>query len=346
MGVLYYMKLNLKLDNNNDTYWSPIKCYSYNCFMNQITGGRGIGKTTGLLIQALRNCNKDEQFIYLRRYKPELKEFVDKKSLDKICDDIIYKGGENGYTFLYKDTILGYGIALATALKYKSADFSKVTMIIYDESILDRGSTYHYLKNEVVAFLEFVSTVVRTRTNVKVFILGNNADIFNPYNAYFNVPIYDNIYTRGKALYCELAKNSPKLLELEKKTGLYELIKGTAYGDYHYENKVLVTNNYEIATKPSSARILCRAIINGTTLNFYTYNDDKRELNIFVEFVGKVIEGDITFYLFDSGKVNYEYFGRFRNRYRAVFARLRCNHRMKFDSDKAGEVYKILVDRA
>lgn len=340
------MKLNLKLDNNNDTYYNPKKCYSYNCFLNEIVGGRGIGKTTGFNIQALRNCNKGEEFIYLRRYKPELKEFVEKRSLDKIVDDVIYKGGKDGYTFMHGDTVLGYGIALATASKFKSADFSKVTTIIYDEAILERGSSYHYLKNEVVALLEFISTVVRTRTNVKVILLGNNADIFNPFNAYFEVPIFDTIYTRGNALYCELAKNSPKLLEMEKQTGLYNLIKDTAYGNYHYNNEVLVTTNFAIMKKPSHAHLLCRAIINGFTLSFYTFNNEKRELCIFVEFSNKEIEGENTFYLFANGKVNYEYFGRFRSRYRSVFARFRCTHKMFFDSNKAGEVYKVLIDRA
>ena len=57
------MKLPLKLNSDNDIYYNCRKCYSYDYFMNIITGGRGIGKTTSWCIQALIGCKKGNEFI-------------------------------------------------------------------------------------------------------------------------------------------------------------------------------------------------------------------------------------------------------------------------------------------
>ena len=77
------MKLPLKLNNENDIYYNCTKAYSYNLFMHMIDGGRGIGKTTTFLIDGLHQVEKGFQFVYLRRYKSEVKEFVNKDSLGK-----------------------------------------------------------------------------------------------------------------------------------------------------------------------------------------------------------------------------------------------------------------------
>ena len=85
---------------NNDIYWNPTKCMSYDLFLNLLLGGRGIGKTTGLNIQRTTNYFKDgSQFIYLRRYKNEIKQFTKKNTLNQVFDGYMYKGdGIGGYS--------------------------------------------------------------------------------------------------------------------------------------------------------------------------------------------------------------------------------------------------------
>ena len=59
---------------------------SRNAAINIILGPRGDGKTFAAKEQAIRNAiNKNEQFIYLRRYKTEL------TAKTAFFDDIIYK---------------------------------------------------------------------------------------------------------------------------------------------------------------------------------------------------------------------------------------------------------------
>lgn len=342
MEELYCMKLPLKLNSDNDIYYNCRKCYSYDYFMNIITGGRGIGKTTSWCIQALIGCNKGNEFIYLRRYKPELQEFVNKDTLNNITDGVVYKGGKDGVTFIRENQILGYGITLATAQKYKSAQFPKVNLIIFDEAILSRGSMYRYLQDEVFTLLEFVSTVFRTRTNGRVVILGNNLDIFNPYFEYFEIPLFDGIYTnKERSIYCEMAKNSPKLLELEEKTGLYKLTKGTSYGDYHYDNKVLVSDKVNVMPKPDDARLLCRAVINGYTLNFYLFNDaTTKDLCIYCEFKAKAIKDNISYTLIDGQRPNYAFVNEFRSKFRTFFTRKYDDGLFFFSSEKGGSIYQ------
>lgn len=346
MEERYYMKLHLKLNNNNDIYYNCNKCYSYNYFMNIIVGGRGIGKTTTFLIKALQNVAKGNEFIYLRRYKPELQEFVDKDKLGAIVDNVAYKGGKDGYTFIIEDTILGYGITLSTASKYKSSNFDKVNLIIFDEAVLPMGGMYRYLRDEMFTLLEFVSTVFRTRKDGKVIILGNNLDIFNPFFSYFNVPIFDNIWTdKARGIYCELPKNSPKLLEMEQETGLYNLTKGTQYGDYHYDNKVLANVKVNTIPKPDNVRLLTRAVMNGNTLNFYLFNDDKNDLCLYCEFKEKPYTDNKSYVLLDGQRPNYHYVIEFRSKFRSFFTRLYYDNRFYFNNERSASLYQWIKEK-
>ena len=160
------MKLPLKLNSNNDIYWNTKKFNSYypDIWLDIAIGGRGIGKTTGAFIDVGNKFNKKgEEFIYLRRYKPELKKFIAKKSLDPVFGGVKYKANADMWTFSFEDSIIGYGIALSTSVDFKSVSFEKVTTIIYDEATLKRHSQKRYLTDEVTALLEFISSVVRTR---------------------------------------------------------------------------------------------------------------------------------------------------------------------------------------
>lgn len=340
------MKLPLKLNNSNDIYYNCNKFYSYsNCFLGIIDGGRGIGKTTTFNIKGLQIANDGGQFIYLRRYKNEIKEFINKDSLSPILEGVAYKGdGAGGCTMLYEDTILGYCIPLTTARSYKSVDFSKVKLIIYDEAIVKQTPSYRYIQDECTVLLEFISTVVRTRTDVKVVILGNNEDIFNPYAAYFKLPVYEGIYVdKARGIYCEHAKNSPKLLELEKKTGLYNLVKGTTYGDYHYDNKLLTNAVVRLIDKPNDSKLLFRIMCNGQTVNIYSYND-KGITKLYCERREKVIDDNITYPLVDKGSPNYLYIDRYRKKVGSYLEQHYFNDTISYDDDRCGAIIKWVVD--
>lgn len=157
-----------------------------------IVGGRGLGKTYGAKKKAIKDfIRKGEQFIYLRRFKPELAaaratffadiahEFPD---WDFRIHGNIAQGAPKKTQGEEKRTWadMGFFIALSTAQSQKSVAFPRVTKIIFDEFILEKTNT-QYLPNEATVFLNFYSTVDRYQDKTKVFFLANSVSIMNPY---------------------------------------------------------------------------------------------------------------------------------------------------------------------
>ena len=168
------MKPILLLNDDRETYYTMTKCLSYNLFWNELVGGRGVGKTTRLIIYCMTNyIRKGEQFIWMRRYKNELKEVISKRTFEAVYDGIYIKGSGSGesYMVMNENDICGHMITLASQAKFKSVDFSKVTTIVFDEVFIEKSRTY-YIPNEVQHMLQLISTVLRTRTNLKIFLLS------------------------------------------------------------------------------------------------------------------------------------------------------------------------------
>lgn len=340
-------KLPIKMHFDDGIHYNCNKYYSYSdLFLGLIDGGRGIGKTTTFLIKGCLNVSKGEQFIYLRRYKPEIKKFVNKNSFMPIVDGVIYQGdGTGGYNVIYEKAIIGYLIALSTARSYKSVDFSKVTLIIFDEGIVRQTASYRYLEDEVIQFLEFVSTVVRTRTNVRVVILGNNEDIFSPYHAYFNIPVFQGVYIDADhGIYCEHAKNSQALLEEERKTGLWKLIHDTSYGKYHYDNELLGLEDVKTGPKPVDAKLLARIIVNNQMLNIYTYVTKEQEIYLYLEHKEKLVKDNSTYTLVENNKYNYFNIDMYKKRLKNFIYRFYFHKKYTCNTQKGGAIITWVIE--
>lgn len=340
--------IEICIEEDYKTYLNINRLYSYqdiNLYM--LIGGRGIGKTTSLLIKAIKNYNKNgEQFIYIRRYKSETKKLT--KLMLKINPNIKVKKLSDGlleYTF--KNKTIGYAIPLSVQAQIKSAyNFDNVSLIIMDEFILLQGSTLRYLENEVVNFFELVSTIVRTRKNYKVFLLGNNLNIFNPYCAFLNIEFDENnkFINKDRQIYAEISPINPKLLEKEKETPLYNFTKGTAYHDYHYGNKVLVNkNNYNILPKPKNVSLWFRLIINDKTLSFYLDN----KLRFYVERKNKKIYDTWTYEVLIDNKINYYECSRLKptNNYKLLTEHY-CNGLLTFDNYESVALLEQFMNKA
>lgn len=347
------MKQHLKLPKNliklkfdDGIHYNCNKFYSYDFFLGLIDGGRGIGKTTTFLIKGLLENVKGHEWIYMRRYKPEIKKFVTKNSLSPIIDNVLYKGdGTGGYTAMFNGETLGYLLPLVTYRSYKSVDFSKVTLIIFDEGFVRANNSYRYLVDEVTQFLEFISTVIRTRKNVKVVILGNNEDMFSPYHMFWKIPMFEKIYINTeRGIYCEHAKNSEALLEEEKKTGLYKLIIGTTYGDYHYDNKLLNESKIKIGNKPSNTSLMFRVIVEGQTINVYTYYSKNKDICLFAEYREKVIKDDISYEIMKDGKYNYVDIDLYKKRIKSYLSNFYFNDRITYDNEKGGALISWVME--
>lgn len=169
-------------------------------FYYMVIGERSNGKTYSTLSLALKNYfERGEQFAYIRRWG----EDVRKKRLSELFSghvengmilelskgewsSVDYTGSkfrlarakEDG-TAEYSDETIGYAFDLNSMEHYKSTSFPKITTVIFDE-FLSRQS---YLPNEFLLFTNTLSTIIRLRTNVKIFMLGNTVNKYCPYFA-------------------------------------------------------------------------------------------------------------------------------------------------------------------
>jgi len=170
------------------------KLFSHNCVFNFVPGARGIGKTYGAKKFGIRAAiARGEQFIYLRRYEKELKAskqtFMDDLKANAEFEDYDFRINANRVEFSSVDfrddkkrewKIAGYFLSLSTQQSQKSVAFPAVTLIIFDEFIIEKGAV-HYLPNEADVFQNFFLTVDRFQDKTRVLFLANAVSIMNPY---------------------------------------------------------------------------------------------------------------------------------------------------------------------
>ena len=163
-----------------------------------IIGERSNGKTYSALDYALENYFKTgEQFAYLRRFGEDIRKkqlsnlFSAHIENSRIADlskgewsSVDYTGGKFRFartgddgTVEYSEEYFGYAFDLNSMEHFKSISFPKITTVIFDE-FLSRQS---YLPNEFMLFTNCLSTIIRLRKNVKIFMLGNTVNRYCPY---------------------------------------------------------------------------------------------------------------------------------------------------------------------
>ena len=260
-------------------YYDLSKALSYNAFINFLLGERGVGKTYSLTKFVTKQfINKGYEFVYIRRYKTELSKSIPNffKPLiinEEFKDHTMYTKGNK---FYIDESLAGYGITLSTAQDFKSANFSNVKYIIFDEFIIEEGQK-HYLKNEVESFLGLIESIARTR-DVKIFLLGNAVTQTNPYFIYFDVtlPYGNDIKTfKDNLILVQYMKNQ-EYRDFKKQTKFGKLIEGTEYSAYAIDNEFRLDNKNFIMHKTGNARCNCVLIYNDTYLGvWFDYNEGK-----------------------------------------------------------------------
>lgn len=225
------------------------KTLSYNALYNFIIGNRGCGKTYWAKKWAIKDFLKSgQQFIYVRRFETEFT--ANRRFFTAHYDEFPDTGfSVNGMEYRINDQPAGYGLSLSKANVQKSLTFNDVNKIIFDEFIIDKGY-YHYLPNEVEAFLNLYETIARMRENVRVFFLSNSITMINPYFLYFDLsmPKGKTIHKKGDLL-IELVQNQ-EFIEAKKKTRFGKLIEGTSYSKYAIENTFLRDTTEFVRSRP------------------------------------------------------------------------------------------------
>lgn len=230
-------------------YYNPHPLLSYDAHFNFILDVRGRGKTytyaKRIPIEAF--LKNGEQFIYLRRYKEEV------KGLEGFFTDIEMEYPEHvfrvkGRTMYCDDKVIGHIVSLSNANMKKSTTYPHVTRIIYDEFILEKGFV-RYLPNEVNTFLNFYETVARTRDNVKVYFIGNAISLTNPYFLHYKVipktnqrftSIMSDINDKGvkeHLILAEIGQDDDNFREKKTETKFGKIVQGTEFSDMAIGNQ-------------------------------------------------------------------------------------------------------------
>ena len=250
---------------------------SYNAFLTFIVTERGLGKSYGAKkFVAKHFIKKHKQFVYLRRYKTELKEAMMKKNVptfwDQIKNDPELKGHEfnnSKDTMTIDGKLCGFAMPLSIANILKSSTYEGVDTLIFDEFLIDPSTCYHYLRNEVIALLEVIETVARLR-DIRVIFLGNAISITNPYFSYFNLTLPYNSEVKiakrdnkGNPLIVIYYAKNHAYREVKKQTRFGQLIEGTEYGNYAIDNEMLRDSKTFVKKKTKTSKFYFILFLNG-----------------------------------------------------------------------------------
>lgn len=166
---------------------------------NVIFGERSNGKTYGALKYAIESYFKTGGTLAIvRRYKEDItgkrasdifnainvNGEVEKISGGKFTGITYYAGkcyfctyDDNGKAIYNDSNIFCYLFSLSETEHNKSISYPTITTIVFDEFLTRKM----YFPDEFVLFMNTVSTIVRQRTNVKIFMLGNTVNKYCPY---------------------------------------------------------------------------------------------------------------------------------------------------------------------
>lgn len=220
-------------------YYSLDNILKKNCVYNVIIGERSNGKTYAVLKYGIEQYFKTGgQIAIIRRWKEDItgKRASDmfsalnyngevKKASNGEYDGITYYAGkfyvckyaDNGKPLYSDSDCIGYVFALSDTEHNKSISYPGITTILFDEFL----TKFTYLQDEFILFMNTISTIIRQRTNVKIFMLGNTVNKYCPYFAEMGLTHIDkmkqgtiDVYTYGTSEltvaveYCESLKES------------------------------------------------------------------------------------------------------------------------------------------
>lgn len=181
-------------------YYSLSKILATKSDYNLIIGQRGNGKTYGVCKLFLNEYKRTrKRFCYVRRWADDLKGFRAEQLFEPLQKEIEKLFGKD-YRILYyrhkyylvnengeKLDIIGYSLALSEASHTKSVAYVDVGYILFDEFIQMAGEPT--LRDEMLKFENTLSTIIRQKTDVVIFMCANTVSKFSPYFVHFGIDI-------------------------------------------------------------------------------------------------------------------------------------------------------------
>lgn len=182
-------------------YYSLEKILSYDADYNIIYGERSNGKTTAVLLYALERYIKSgyiDQLAIIRRWEEDLKgskasqlfaAIVNLGYVEKwtsgMFNNIVYRAGK-WYLCTYDENAklldigaepFAFAFTLTSEEHYKSISYPNIKIVLFDEFI----TRSFYLPDEFVKFQNLLSTIIRLKDDIKIFMCGNTVNQFCPY---------------------------------------------------------------------------------------------------------------------------------------------------------------------
>ena len=279
-------------------YYSLNKILSFKADYNLIIGERSNGKTYAVLKYCIGQYAKSgKKFVYIRRWKEDI---IGKRG--EVIFTSLVKNGEiakatNGeYThcilqsgkfyfanyddklkkFIPASDYFCHLVSLSDMEHDKSLSFHGVENIVFDEFLTRR----YYLKDEFMIFMNVLSTIIRDRKNVKIFMLGNTVNKYCPYFPELGINVD------------ELKQGNVDLYHY----GDSELTLAIEYCDDNTRtnkesNKYFAFNNprLNMITKGAWEMDIYPHLPVG-----YKIASDNIIFTFFIEFHGKIIQGDVV----------------------------------------------------
>lgn len=186
-------------EHTTQKFYSLKSIDHYNATYNLIIGERSNGKTYATLYKALQSyITNGEQSAYIRRWKEDFRGkrgqqlFAAHETNNTISiltggkwDRVRFYSGKwylakfdyNLAKLFYDETPFMFGFSLNDMEHDKSISYPNVTTIIFDEFL----TRQYYLPDEFILFMNVLSTIIRHRDNVKIYMLGNTVNKYCPY---------------------------------------------------------------------------------------------------------------------------------------------------------------------
>lgn len=188
-----------KQDEEKPRFYDLKDILAKNADYNIIFGERSNGKTYAALAYGMEQYFKTgKQMAYIRRWREDLRGkraeslfanhtangFIEKLTGGKY-NEVLYMSNKWFLSYWDEETKkrrpdsipFCYGFCLSEQEHEKSSSYPGVTTIVFDEFLTRR----YYLPDEFMLFMNLLSTIIRQREDVRVFMLGNTVNKFCPY---------------------------------------------------------------------------------------------------------------------------------------------------------------------
>lgn len=266
-----------------------------------IVGRRSNGKTYPTLVfNGIKNfvdSGYKEAFAYVRRWADDIKD-----NAPQLFNGCINNGWLNWYTkgkwnniqyyrrcwYLVKmddigqiveknKTPMAYAFALNSAERYKGPDYPTVKTIVFDEFIPEKTKC-GYIPGEYKLWKSILSTIIRERTDVTVYMIANTISKACPYFDVYQIDIDD--VEQGSITVYTYKGGGSLALEYCRDTGDNKATASKYFQIDNNDNSMIINGTWETDQYPKLPRRLSHK--KRTLLKFWIVTNR-----------GKIIQGNI-----------------------------------------------------